>query len=85
VASYVCVIRGKTGMSWIVGSSDLVGSKQGKYVFYGVLTGCVDVSIRYDMIDNTKSDAQKTCPSLFTSLILKNRSNCVDRSFTPDF
>jgi hypothetical protein len=52
-----------------------------------LLMGCVDVSIsiRYDMIDNIKSDAQKTCPSLFTSLILKNRSNCVDRSFAPDF
>jgi hypothetical protein len=47
VASYVCVIRGKTGMSWIVGFSDSVGSKQGKYVFYGTSNGLCRCKYKY--------------------------------------
>ena len=50
-----------------------------------LLMGCVDISIRYDMIDNIKSECTEDVSLFTTSLILKNRSNCVDRSFTPDF
>jgi hypothetical protein len=40
VASYVREIRGKTGLSWIVGFSNLAGIELGRYLFYGILRSC---------------------------------------------
>jgi len=47
VASYVSLIRGKTNCLGRLNLRDLLGSKQDRYVFYGILRSGKDVRCKY--------------------------------------